>query len=69
MESKKREKLAAMGMTLEEFERKKQEKAEAEKAKKREAKRNATDTADYKYVCIIHIALYACIFQNGPLFQ
>ncbi len=48
MEAKKREKVAAMGMTLEEFEAMKVMEAESEKARKREAKRNLTQSADYK---------------------
>lgn len=50
MEKKKREKLAEMGMTLEEFEEMKARQKEEERAKRREAKRNATMSEDYKCV-------------------
>lgn len=50
MEKKKREKLAEMGMTLEEFEEMKAKEKEEERARRREAKRNATQSEDYKCV-------------------
>lgn len=50
MEKKKREKLAEMGLTLEEFEEMKAREKEEERARRREAKRNATMSEDYKCV-------------------
>ena len=50
MEKKKREKLAAMGLTLEEFEEMKERQKEEERAMRREAKRNVTMSENYKCV-------------------
>lgn len=48
MEAKKRERIAKMGMTVDEFEARKAAEAAAEKERKREAKRNVTQSPDYK---------------------
>jgi hypothetical protein len=48
MEARKRAKLAAMGLTLEEFEARKAAEAAAEKARRQEVKRNVTQSPDYK---------------------
>jgi len=48
MERKKLEKLAEMGLTLEEFEELRERQKEEERTRRREAKRNATMSGDYK---------------------
>ncbi len=48
MERKKLEKLAEMGLTLEEFEELRERQKEEERTRRREAKRNATTSGDYK---------------------
>jgi hypothetical protein len=64
MERKKREKLAEMGMTLEEFEAMKEQKKEEERAARREAKRNNTMSPDYK--CVLEGGEIGWVMHGGP---